>query len=175
MAWVSKRFHLRALLVGQLVTIILVCGIAWWPKTEVLPCCAEYVGWYRGFGYAGLRGILGKEFFKVVLPPTDHSDGTTRVYLTGEEGYVSFRGYSYGTLREEGVCYVTYDSIYPMPDIHKVWNAVYYTPSGEIGSRVVNGTGRQTYWNANGLVVWELELKEGKREAVHVHLSSQER
>lgn len=89
--WKRLRFHLAKLFALQLVVAVLISVAAHWPKSVVLPCCDDHIGWYRGF--AGQPGLLRRKFFMVELHPTGRLDGTTRVYLTDREGYSPFRGH----------------------------------------------------------------------------------
>ena len=169
--WKLPRFKLRTLFILQAIPAIAIGAAIWWPKSEVLPCCDEYISWYRGCGYTGQPALLGRLYFKVELPPTDSSHGIATVYLSGVDGFDPFRGYySSGTPREEGTCFVAYEAFgTPMPDMHQMWDAICYKPNGSVGSRVQNGTGHQMYWDTKRRRVADLEFQDGHRISTELY------
>ncbi|MBN2023060.1 MAG: hypothetical protein JW809_09730 [Pirellulales bacterium] len=152
-----------------LVILLIVIGAAimgacLWPRSCPLSVCPEcYTGYYRGLDIGG-PGLLGRSFYRLVLPPSDEADGWTEIDYRGE-GWNAFRGtYPDGTLREEGECRVGSNGPDdPAPDIHDVKWGKYHDPKGVIVSEIVDGTGRQTYFAADGTKIWELDLKDGQR------------
>jgi hypothetical protein len=159
------RFSLRGLLLMQAILAIAIGSIWWWPKSEPLGLNPSfYVGYYHGLGLINEPGFFGKNWCRISFSTTS-LDGTSIVDFR-REGYNSFcEYYGDGRLRAEGECMVEIDgpADQPYPDINDVDDATYYRPDGNVGSRVVNGTGTQTYWMSDGRMVWELRLHDHKR------------
>jgi hypothetical protein len=145
-----------------------------WPKSCTLGgrenaglLTQDYVAYYRGLGLCKSPGFFGRNYYQLRLPPRRAEDGLTDVSFRGE-GWNAFRGtYPDGVLREEGECWVTWNrGDEPSVDFHNVRNGKYYDRRGNLGSEIKDGSGIQTYWNCDGTMVWQLELKDYKRTSV---------
>ncbi|MEM7227524.1 MAG: hypothetical protein AAF432_01785 [Planctomycetota bacterium] len=98
-------------------------------------------------------------------------DGGHWRYEFTQPGINEFTGYyPDGTVREQGTILISMVDILPsmpLPDGDPVTSQC-FKPDGSLGSEVVDGTGVQTIWLADGTKVWELHLKNSSR----VHLRS---
>lgn len=158
------RFSLKTLLLVPAVVSIVLVGLWWWPKSQPLSINeAFYTGYYRGFGLTDDGGVLGKQFFRLVIDDGNH--GYWEVDYS-QPGFNPYRGfYPNGVCREEGECFVEINggALDPAPDSNDVQSGKYYKPNGTLGSEVADGTGKQTLWYLDGTKRWELVLRDHER------------
>jgi hypothetical protein len=66
-------------------------------------------------------------------------------------------------VREKGLCWLEFHGNNIVPDRHDVKDADYFAPDGSKIAEVRGGSGVQKICYPNGIVSWELLLKDGKR------------
>ncbi|MHC4621624.1 MAG: toxin-antitoxin system YwqK family antitoxin [Planctomycetota bacterium] len=150
------------------VSLVITLGlITWWayPKQHVcVPTSLAglnspaFVSYYRGFGFTdGNSLIWGKQYY---LIKTFWSDGFYCETRYEGPGYNDFRRfYPNGGLAEQGRCFVDLlFGIEPIPDEDNVEWSKCYKPDGSLGSEVLNGTGKITYWTPQGSRREQVEL-----------------
>jgi hypothetical protein len=162
------RFTIKWLLgaqagVGLTLFIIWVC-----PKSERMSFCptGEYIGFYRGFGLVDYppRCMLGKSYYRIRFSPPDVPGAYCDFFLDGSRLCRFLGRYPSGTVREEGTCEVEWTTqCIPMPNANRTHFGRYYQPNGTLASEIRDGTGVQTYWNDEGVKLWELELDSLRR------------
>jgi hypothetical protein len=120
---------------------------------------------YHGLGWHEEPGYMGKNW---ITYRRDEDDGCYWEIDLREYGYSHARGYyPSGVLMEESECKTV-----PDPDRHDVRNGRYFDPNGKLVSEIINGTGRQTLFYAEGTVRCVLDLKVGSRVELTWHSSS---
>jgi hypothetical protein len=164
------RFSLKVLLALPVVVGLAIWAVDFYPKPDPLPLGGGCIGWYRGMGFAYGPGFLGKRFYKIDYPPAE-PEVYSQLYLSGNQsGYYKAKGwYASGALREEAEYFVEIDDNgIPWPDIHIVRSGRFLSPDGKEETTVRDGTGTQTYWDENGVKIWELVLEDYSRKRVRL-------
>jgi antitoxin component YwqK of YwqJK toxin-antitoxin module len=125
------------------------------------------VGTYYGLGWHDGPGYTGRNWVRLRDEGTDGC--WWEIDLDGY-GYSTTNGYyANGAVMDRSVTLVEENVDGPYWDRHQVRDGTYFDPDGNVVSEVRAGTGRQTWFYANGGKHWEVELRDGQRVEHAMH------
>lgn len=157
MATQPQRYRLTVWLLLVAGLLLPICGLVcvyFWPRQEQLD--AYCTGYYYGLGQHDQPGFFGKNWYSA----RENLDalGTWEYQLDGF-GWTRFRAhYPNGKLLAEGVCWVDEEDGTPTPNSSRVLQASFYDPAGNLASQVVDGSGREVVFWADGTLAIDIEI-----------------